>query len=283
MPESRLERLQKLLSAAGIASRRKAEEMILEGRVAVNGQVVTQLGTKVDPDRDEVRVDGRRVRPVIRHVYIVLNKPSGVLSTMGDPRGRKSLSDLVDTPERLYPVGRLDAASEGLMLLTDDGDLANRLTHPRYEHEKEYRVLVDGTPSDEQIEAWRRGVVLEGRRTAPARVDVLRQDRDATLLRVVMHEGRKRQIRDVASLLGHPVVQLQRIRLGPLKLGALASGQWRYLTDKEIAELTALAQSESKPPGRRKAMEAQQPGSRARSTTGNIRRTTKAPGRRNPS
>jgi 23S rRNA pseudouridine2605 synthase len=240
MPDEVLERLQKLLAQAGVASRRRAEQLIQEGRVTVNGRIVTQLGTKVNPAVDDVRVDGQRVQVAGRHVYILMNKPRGVVSAMEDPRGHKTLGDLIQVPQRVFPVGRLDATSEGLILLTDDGELANLLTHPRYEHEKEYRVLVNGIPSDETLDAWRRGVVLEGRRTAPAEVEIARKDRDSALVRVVMHEGRKRQLREVAALLGHPVRQLQRVRLGPLNLGTLKPGEWRHLTEHEVEELTAV-------------------------------------------
>ena len=252
MSEDSLERLQKILAHAGIASRRKAEEMIQQGRVTVNGQIVTQLGTKVDPARDDIRVDGERLKIAPRHVYVLLNKPAGVLSVMVDERGRRSLGDLVSAPVRLYPVGRLDVNSEGLVLLTDDGELANLLTHPRYEHEKEYRVLVSGHPTEKTLEAWRRGVMLEGQRTAPAGVTPIRTEKDATMLRVVMHEGRKRQIREVASLLGHPVRELVRVRMGPLQLGSLGSGQWRYLTPQEIRTLEALKRSPARSPSRRR-------------------------------
>jgi pseudouridine synthase len=228
------------MAHAGVASRRKSEELIRQGRVTVNGQVVTQLGTRVDPARDEIQVDGQRIQVKADYVYIVLNKPRGVLSTMEDDRGRKALGDLVMAPTRLYPVGRLDATSEGLILLTDDGELANLLTHPRYKHDKEYRVLINGQPSAGTLKAWQRGVVLDGKQTAPVRVDVLSKQKDSTVLRVVMHEGRKRQIRRVASMLGHPVLELTRVRLGPLHLGTLETGQWRYLTTKEIRKLEAL-------------------------------------------
>jgi len=251
MPQDSPERLQKILAHAGVASRRKAEEMIQQGRVTVNGQVVTQLGTKVDPARDDIRVDGERLKIAPRHVHVLLNKPAGVLSVMDDERGRRSLGDLVPLPMRLYPVGRLDVNSEGLILLTDDGELANRLTHPRYEHEKEYRVLVSGHPTEKTLEAWQRGVILDGQRTAPAQVTAIRTDRDTTMLRIIMHEGRKRQIRDVASLLGHPVRKLVRVRIGPLELGTLGSGQWRYLTDQEIGALEALKESQQRPATRR--------------------------------
>jgi 23S rRNA pseudouridine2605 synthase len=250
MPEESSERLQKVLAHAGVASRRKAEKLIQQGRVAVNGKTVTQLGTKVDPDRDEVRVDGERIQTASSHVYIMVNKPRGVLSVMEDDRDRKSLGDLVSAPTRLYPVGRLDATSEGLILLTDDGELANLLTHPRYQHEKEYLVLVNGRPSDKTLQAWRRGVLLDEKPTAPARVSFFRSQGGSTLLRVAMHEGRKRQIRRVASLLGHPVRELTRVRLGPLQLGTLESGQWRYLTSKEIRELEALKKRSRRGKGR---------------------------------
>jgi pseudouridine synthase len=254
MSEDHLERLQKFLARAGVASRRQSEELIREGRVTVNGRVVTQLGTKIDPSGDQVRVDGRLIRLAEEHVYIVLNKPRGVLSTMQDTRGRRALGDLVPVPARLYPVGRLDAASEGLILLTDDGDLANLLTHPRYGHDKEYRIVVNGRLSDETLESWRQGLVLDGKKTAPARVEVLGTRKDTTLLRVIMREGRKRQIRRVAETLGHPVLELTRTRLGPLDLGLLDVGQWRYLTAKEINSLVELkqrAQKAAKSPRRR--------------------------------
>jgi pseudouridine synthase len=242
MSKDATERLQKVLAHAGVASRRKSEELIRQGRVTVNGQVVTELGTKVNPTRDEVRVDGQRIRVATSHVYVLLNKPRGVLSVMEDARGRRALGDLISAPVRLYPVGRLDASSEGLILLTDDGELANLLTHPRYRSDKEYRVLVNGLPSDKTLESWRRGVLLDGKLTVSARVDVVKQQQDATLLRIVMREGRKRQIRRVASLLGHPVRELKRVRLGPLRLGNLAVGQWRYLTASEIGRLESLKQ-----------------------------------------
>jgi 23S rRNA pseudouridine2605 synthase len=251
MPDTSIERLHVFLAHAGVASRRSAEQMIRQGRVTVNGRVVTQLGTKVDPAHDDVRVDGRRVRGMTKHVYILLNKPRGVLSAMEDPRGGKSLGDLISFSQRLYPVGRLDLMSEGLVLLTDDGELANLLTHPSYEHEKEYRVLVNGLPADETLGIWRRGVMLEGERTAPAKVDVIRKEKDSALLRVIMHEGRKRQIRSVAALLGHPVRELQRVRIGPLRLGTLQPGQWRHLTDQEVSELVALKKEGARPKSER--------------------------------
>jgi 23S rRNA pseudouridine2605 synthase len=251
MPEDPSVRLQKVLARAGVASRRKSEEIIRQGRVTVNGRVVTQLGTKVNPAVEEIRVDGQSLEIEPAKVYIILNKPRGVLSTMEDPRGRRALGELVSLPARMYPVGRLDVISEGLILLTDDGELANVLTHPRYQHEKEYLVLVNGRPSSRTLNAWRRGVMLEGKMTAPAGVDVARNVKDDTLLRVVMREGRKRQIRRVAALLGHPVRELKRVRLGPLRLGSLASGQWRRLSEKEVRGLTGLKRPRRKRKGRK--------------------------------
>lgn len=254
MSEDPSERLQKVLARAGVASRRKAEELIRQGRVTVNGRVVTQLGSKANPDRDEILVDGRRLQAAAQRVYLMLNKPRGVLSVMKDDRGRRALGDLVQVPYRLFPVGRLDLESEGLVLLTDDGALANLLTHPRYEHEKEYLVLVNGHPSEKTLEAWRRGVDLDGKLTAPAQVVLVRQVGDSALLSIVMREGRKHQVRRVAALLGHPVRELRRVRMGPLDLRALDPGQWRYLTPKEIRELESLKGNPTHP-GRKKPKE----------------------------
>jgi len=245
MARDRQERLQKIMASAGVASRRKSEEIILQGRVTVNGKVVTELGTKVDPRRDDIRVDGRRIQTE-SYIYIMLNKPRGVLSVMEDERGRSALGDLVSTPTRLYPVGRLDATSEGLILLTNDGALANLLTHPRYMHHKEYIALVNGRPSEKTLQAWQRGVLLDEKLTAPARISVIRTVQDSTLLRIEIREGRKRQIRRVAALLGHPVRDLRRVRLGPLQLGSLEVGQWRYLTPKEIGQLESLKRQSEK-------------------------------------
>ncbi len=231
------ERLQKILARAGYGSRRACEELIAQGRVTVNGKVA-RLGDKADPYKDEIRVDGERVRKLERPLYIALYKPRGVLSDV--EKGRKSVLDLVPVEGRVYPVGRLDVTSEGLMLLTNDGDLAHRLTHPRYGHEKEYHVLVEGHPSEKTLEKWRRGVYLEGRRTRPATVEVMKPEKDATWLRVVMREGRKRQIRRIAAMLGHPVRRLIRVRIGPLELGTMKPGQWRYLRPREVQALRRL-------------------------------------------
>ena len=245
------ERLQKILAQAGFGSRRACEELIRQGRVAVNG-LVAHIGQKADPDRDRITVDKNAIQVKRRHVYVALHKPRGVLSDEGDEAGRFStVRDLVPLPGRLFAVGRLDLQSEGLLLLTDDGDLANRLTHPRYEHTKEYHVDVEGQPDEETLERWRRGVFLDGRRTVPAEVSVLHSERDHTWLRVVLREGRKRQVRRVAAMLGHPVRRLVRVRIGPLDLGDLQPGQWRKLTDAEVKALGAVAQKRRRSKKRR--------------------------------
>ncbi|HET89650.1 MAG TPA: rRNA pseudouridine synthase [Chloroflexi bacterium] len=233
-------RLQKLLAQAGLGSRRSCEDLIRQGRVRVNGQVA-QIGQKADPERDRVTVDGKPVQVAHEHTYIALYKPRGVLSDEGDGSGQlTTVLDLAPASVRLFPVGRLDLRSEGLILLTDDGRLAHQLTHPRYEHPKEYHVRVSGRPSDQVLKTWRQGVFLDGRKTAPAEVSVLRSEKEHTWLRVVLREGRKRQIRRVGAMLGHPVHQLIRMRIGPLRLGGLKPGQWRKLTAQEVAALRAM-------------------------------------------
>jgi len=232
------ERLQKVLARAGLGSRRACEGLIREGRVQVNGRVA-QLGEKVDPERAQIIVDGKPLPPPEQKVYIKLYKPRGVISAVRNPHERRrTVTDLVPLRERLYPVGRLDADSEGLILLTNDGELAYKLTHPRFGHEKEYRVLIEGHPTEEQLRAWREGVTLpDGHRTAPAQVEVESTARDRTWLRVVLREGRKRQLREVGKLLGLPVLRIIRVRIGSLELGDLKPGEWRHLTPEEVAAL----------------------------------------------
>ena len=235
------ERIQKLLAQAGYGSRRACEEFLTEHRVTVNGKVV-ELGAKADPIRDVIKVDGKRMHQAEQKIYVALNKPAGIVTTNSDEFERKTVRDLIPIEGHLYPAGRLDADSEGLVLLTNDGDLANALTHPRYEHEKEYRVLVEGEPSESTLKAWRHGVLLEGQMTAPAKVEVTGAGRGQTWLRVTMHEGRKRQIREVAGMLGHRVKYLQRVRIGPIRLGMLKMGEWRYLSASEVKLLRALVE-----------------------------------------
>ncbi|NPA05879.1 MAG: rRNA pseudouridine synthase [Chloroflexi bacterium] len=235
------ERLQKILARAGLCSRRKCEELIQQGRVTVNGQVA-RLGMKADPLKDDIRVDGQRVRLVEEPVYIMVNKPRWVLSTMEPDPKHRTLRDLVPVPHRLFPVGRLDLESEGLVLLTNDGDLANRLMHPRYGHEKEYRVLVAKVPDEKQLKAFRYGIVLpDGTRTRPAQVEILKRQGKGAWLRIILTEGKKRQIREMCRTIGLPVVRLIRTRIGPLRLRNVGVGQWRYLTDKEVKALKRAA------------------------------------------
>lgn len=230
------QRLQRVLAAHGVASRRKAEELIRAGRVTVDGVVVRELGTKVDPQRQEIRVDGKPLRPEPRR-YIMLHKPVGYITTTADEFGRKTVLDLVQVPERVVPVGRLDRDSSGLLLLTNDGDLMYRITHPRYELEKEYEVLVDGFPPADVEEALRRGVPVDGRPVAIRRLEAIRTEPEGTVYRVVIHEGRNRIIRRVFERVGYPVLRLHRVRVGPLRLGDLPPGQWRDLTPGELAAL----------------------------------------------
>jgi 23S rRNA pseudouridine2605 synthase len=231
------ERLQKILSRAGHGSRRACETLIAAGRVRVNGQVAV-LGTKADPQRDRIELDGRPVTASESLIYIALYKPRGVISAAQSPDPRPTVRDLAPVPGHLYPVGRLDMDSEGLILLTNDGELTNQLTHPRYGHEKEYRVLVASRPDEEQLATWRRGVVLEdGYKTAPAEVRFESAMGKGAWLRVVMKEGRKRQIREVGSQIGLPVVKIIRVRIGSLRLGSLKPREWRHLTEDEVEGL----------------------------------------------
>jgi 23S rRNA pseudouridine2605 synthase len=233
------ERLQKLLAQAGYGSRRACEEFIVAGRVRVNGQVAI-LGQKADLSVDKVTMDGKALPKAesLTYTYIALYKPRNVLSAAEGQDDRQTVRDLIPLEGHLYPVGRLDFDSEGLILMTNDGELTNKLTHPRYGHQKEYRVLVARRPDEKQLAAWQRGVVLEdGDRTAPAEVNFLSTSGKGSWIRVVMGEGRKRQIREVGKLLGLPVVKIIRLRIGTLKLGSLKPRQWRYLTEDEIKEL----------------------------------------------
>ena len=231
------ERLQRILARAGIGSRRDCDALVEQGRVTVNGRVA-EPGTKADARKDTILVDGRRISAPEPLQYIAFHKPRGVISAVESPDPRPTVLDLVPSETRLFPVGRLDTESEGLILLTNDGDLANRITHPRFGVEKEYKALVSGHPDDKQLEAWRHGVVLEdGHRTLPAKVRLEEQSGDNTWLRIIMHEGRKRQIREIGDQIGLPVLRLIRVRIGTLQLGNLKLRQYRDLSPKEVASL----------------------------------------------
>lgn len=234
------ERLQKVLAHAGVASRRKAEELMQQGRVEVNGKIVTELGTTVDPDRDSIRVDNRPISiDDVDWRYFVLNKPTDVISTVRDPYGRTTVVDLMpdDVTERMVPVGRLDADSDGLLLLTNDGAMVNRLTHPRYEHEKEYRIVVEGQPNEELLQALRDGIELTDGKTQPAEVWIAGTQDGHTVIGMILREGRNRQIRRMMDSIGHPVVRLTRVRMGPIELGDLPEGAARELTRQEVGWL----------------------------------------------
>lgn len=235
--EEKMERLQKVLAHAGVESRRAAEEMILSGRVSVNGTVCSVLGTKVDPERDAVTVDGKAIPRRIKQVYLMLNKPPGYITTVKDPESRPTVMDLVPRGARIYPIGRLDANSEGLILLTNDGEFANTLAHPRFSFEKEYHVAVPGTVSEDHLMTLREGVVIDGRRTSPAKVRILSSDGKLSWLSITIHEGRNRQVRRMLHALGYRVDRLVRVRIGPLWLGSLARGAYRNLTPGEIRKL----------------------------------------------
>lgn len=236
------ERVQKLMAQANIASRRASEAIIEQGRVQVNGKTIT-VGDKADPMKDTITVDGERLKFDQERRYIVVNKPKNVLSTNKAPDGddRPTVRELIPIEGHFFTIGRLDAESEGLMVLTNDGDLANRLAHPRYEHTKTYKVTVYGQPTQETLDKWERGVYLEEGRTAPCSIRVQSSDHETTTLRIVMIEGKKRQIRRVGTLLGHPVKRLMRTYIGKLGLGTLRRGSWYELDDEEVTAMEMRA------------------------------------------
>jgi len=236
-------RLNKFLAHAGVCSRREADRWIAEGRVSVNGQVVFELGEKIDPGKDRTQVNGKPVRgEEERPLYILLNKPAGRVVSVKDPFGRPTVMDLLKhLPARVYPVGRLDLDTEGVLLLTNDGEMALRLTHPRYGVTKAYEVRVEGEPREEDLDKVRHGIFLEGRRSAPARIKVLRRSHRHATLRVEIHEGRKREIRKLFEAVGFPVVGLVRTDFAGLTLDELKPGRWRYLRTAEVTRLKKLA------------------------------------------
>jgi 23S rRNA pseudouridine2605 synthase len=235
-------RLQKLLAQSGVASRRKCEELMLAGLVEVDGEVVTRLGTKVDPTTAVIRVDGKRLPPVSPHVYLVLNKPRGVVSTMSDPEGRRTLSDFVaDRPERLFHVGRLDTDTGGLILLTNDGDFAQRVAHPSYELSKTYVAEVDGVASRATVRRLLGGVVLDDGPVEVSAAKVVSSQGDRSLVELTIHEGRNRIVRRLLEHVGHPVRQLTRTAIGPVPLTGLRAGELRELTLDELGVLLDAA------------------------------------------
>ena len=234
------ERLQKILSARGVASRRKAEEMIAAGRVSCNGRVCA-LGESADPDIDRITVDGKPLPGAAGHVYIMLHKPRGYVTTLSDEKGRKNAAQLVSCGQRVYPVGRLDMDSEGLLLFTNDGEFANRLMHPSHEVNKIYRVAVSGYSAD-ALERLKKPITLDGYRIRPPKAECLHSSGDTAQLLVTIHEGRNRQVRRMCAAAGMQVHRLVRISEGPLELGELPLGNWRHLTEDEMAQMKKLLQ-----------------------------------------
>ena len=240
------QRLQKLMSAAGHCSRRQAEELLRQGRVEVNGRTAG-LGDQADPEIDQVCVDGSPLAKNTTERVLLLNKPPGVISSCHDPHGRETVLDLIppDLRQGLHPVGRLDADSRGALLLSNQGELTLKLTHPRYAHSKTYRVTLSGTPSRSRLQRWRQGVELDGSRTLPASVTLLHRQGDHSVLEVILREGRNRQIRRIASLLGYAVLDLQRVAIGGLALGSIEEGCWRELSRQEWRRLISTQGGEA--------------------------------------
>ncbi len=234
-------RLQKVLAQAGIASRRGSEQLIADARVEVNGNLVTELGTRVDPEQDTIRVDGARIPPPRRHLYLVLNKPRGFVSTMDDPEGRRNLSDLLGVKQQhLFHVGRLDTETEGLILLTNDGEFAHRMAHPSYQVSKTYLVEVEGLLDNKTIRRLEKGLRLEDGPVKPDKVKLVTRAENRSMLTISLHEGRNRVIRRMMDSVAHPVRQLSRTAIGPVRLGQLPSGESRELTREELGALLDL-------------------------------------------
>ena len=231
-------RLQKYIANAGVTSRRKAEELILQGRVRVNGILVKELGTRVDPSKDVITVDGKEIKLEEGKVYILLNKPEGYVTSLKDPHNDKLVLDLVkDVKERIFPVGRLDKDTSGLLIMTNDGDIAYKLTHPRYKIWKKYIALVKGCPDSNTIDKLQNGVIIDGRKTSKAHVKLIRRQGRNSVLEISIYEGRNRQIRKMCKYVGHPVVKLKRISIGNIKLNGVEEGKWRHLTKEEVEYL----------------------------------------------
>lgn len=233
-------RLQKYLADAGIASRRKSELLIQEGKVSVNGRIVKELGTKIKPQHDVIKYEGKVIKQKTHHVYMMLNKPTGYITTVSDEKGRKTVLDLIDYPSRLYPIGRLDYNTSGLLLLTNDGDLTYRLTHPKHEVEKKYLVTVKGVPTERQLNELRKGADLGEYKTSHAKIKIIETRDDHTTLQVNIHEGKNRQVRRMFEHIGYTVLKLKRTAIGKLTLSGLRHGKYRQLTKEEVSYLKKL-------------------------------------------
>lgn len=235
-------RLQKVLAQAGVASRRASEELIAQGRVEVNGKIVNEQGLRVNPDRDVIRVDGSRIPPPRRHLYLALNKPRGVVSTMDDPQGRPNLQQYVPRHQRLFHVGRLDTDTAGLLILTNDGEFANKLTHPRHEVPKTYLVEVEGLLDNKTLRRLEKGVTLEDGPIKTDKLKLVQRASSRSLVQITLHSGRNRIVRRMMDAVGYPVRQLSRISVGPVKLGQLQAGQTRELTQTELGALLDIVE-----------------------------------------
>ena len=240
------ERLQKYMARCGVASRRKCEEIILSNKVKINDNIVNELGVKIDPSKDKVFYNGKRILPEENKLYIMLNKPEGYITSVKDEKGRKTILDLVKVNERIYPIGRLDYDSSGLILLTNDGDIYNKIIHPRVEVEKKYIALCKGVFSDEEIKKFEIGIDIGGYITANAKIKLIDKEKDKktnavnSLVEIIIHEGKNRQIRKMCSALGHEVITLKRVAVGDIKLGYLKRGEWRNLTEDELNYINSL-------------------------------------------
>lgn len=234
-------RLQKYMALCGVASRRKSEEMILQGRVKVNEEVIDKLGVSIEPERDIVKIDNKPIKIEKRKIYIILNKPVGYVTTVSDEHGRRKVLDLVqEINERIYPVGRLDYDSSGLLILTNDGDLAYKLTHPSSNISKKYIAKIKGTPTRDELDRFRKGIEIDGYVTAKARIDIIRRYVDCTIVQIEIHEGKNRQIRKMCEKINHPVIDLMRVEIGNIKIGKLKPGEWRHLSKYEVEYLKKL-------------------------------------------
>lgn len=233
------ERLQKILAKSGIASRRTAEQFIRDGKIAIDGQIVTEMGYQVDPQRHQITFEGKPLPLEEKKVYILLNKPTGYVTTMSDPQGRPIVSSLLkkEVSVRVFPVGRLDLDTEGALLMTNDGDLANRVTHPRHEINKTYVAKVKGCPSRKKLEQLEKGIEIDGHKTWPAKIKILDSKPSFTAIEIIVHEGKKRQVRKMFAAIDHPVLTLKRTAYGRLKLGKLALGKYRFLSKKELKSI----------------------------------------------
>lgn len=234
------ERLQKYMAECGIASRRKSEELISEGKVKVNGVIITEIGSKIDPSTDNVEFENRKIIPPQRRTYIILNKPTGYVSTCKDEKGRKTVIDLIDVNERIFSIGRLDYDTSGLLLFTDDGEIYNKVIHPRQSVDKEYIAEIYGIPSSEDIKKFCSGIDIGGYITAPAEFKIIKSDENISKALIKIHEGKNRQIRRMCKAIDHPVIKLKRIAVGNIMLGNLKEGKWRYLSEEEVNYLKNL-------------------------------------------